>query len=115
MKLSGVTVSETQKKNYAAAPEVFHCFACLFQIKQSENHRAATTQSLYAGPRRQIVMQCTEQVTEGIKQLWRCIQGTNREESAQCADRIKIAVTNLTTAIANVRLKSVTYDDLSSP
>lgn len=73
------------------------------QIKQNECHRTATTQSLYAGPRRHVVMQCTEHVTEGIKQLWRCIQGTSaRDECVQCADRIRIAVANLTTAITNV-------------
>lgn len=61
-------------------------------------------QSLYGGSRRQSsnVMQYTEQVTEGIKQLWKCIQGAGREDCVHCADRIKVAVTNLTTAIPTV-------------
>ncbi|KAF5306145.1 hypothetical protein FQR65_LT07421 [Abscondita terminalis] len=65
------------------------------QIKQSENPRG-TTQSLYAGPKNQKIMHCTEQVTKGIQQLWQCIQGPQREDCLNCADKIKTAVKQLT-------------------
>ncbi|KAF5292593.1 hypothetical protein FQA39_LY13926 [Lamprigera yunnana] len=68
------------------------------QMKQSENSRGIT-QSLYAGPKNQTVMHCTEQVTKGIQQLWQYIQGPQREDCVNCADRIKMAVKQLTTAV----------------
>lgn len=48
-------------------------------------------------------MQCTEQVTKGIQQLWSCIQGPQREDCVNCADRIKLAVSHLTAAVTLVR------------
>lgn len=49
-------------------------------------------------------MQCTEQVTKGIQQLWKCIQGPQRDECIPCADRIKLAVSNLTAAVPAVTM-----------
>ncbi|XP_018329559.1 ARF GTPase-activating protein GIT2 [Agrilus planipennis] len=63
--------------------------------KQNENNRAVT-QFLYSG---QNVMQCTEQVTKGIQELWKCIQGLERNDCLIYAEKIKAAVENLAAAI----------------
>lgn len=47
-------------------------------------------------------MQCIEPVTRGISDLWKCIQGTGRDNCIHHADRICFAVTNLTKAIPAV-------------
>ncbi|KAB0795589.1 hypothetical protein PPYR_12428 [Photinus pyralis] len=83
------------------------------QVKQNE-HSRGTTHSMYAGPKNQTLMVCTENVTKGIQQLWLCIQGPNREDCLRCADEIKHAVTQLTAAVSMVNDGEVTRRLLDS-
>ncbi|XP_017771782.1 PREDICTED: ARF GTPase-activating protein GIT2 [Nicrophorus vespilloides] len=46
----------------------------------------------------QTIMQCTEQVTKGISELWKCIQ-SGCDNHIQCAEKIRIAVVNLIKAL----------------